>query len=109
MRSTFTWRGTELEARIARARGRAVIGLGSGIVTFGKQNVDVISGDLMRSIHMAVPDTGGEVGVTQENVQRAGSALLEAGSWLDYACVEETGRMHQFMALRLCAPRRCEP
>ena len=87
----------EIEARVKRARGRAVIGLGEGVATHGKIFVHVESGDLRRSIHAAAPGSGGEVAPDQLNVQRPGAALLEVGSWLPYACVEETGRMHQYM------------
>lgn len=105
MRLDRNFNFNELEPRIARARGRAVIAVGEGVSSHAKKFVDVVSGDLMRSIHMAAPDSSGTVKPTQHNVQRGDSGLVEVGSWLNYACVEETGRMHQFMAPAIDAVR----
>lgn len=91
------WHGSEIEARFNRAIGRATISLGEGVVYYAKSFVDVESGDLRRSIHPAVNDTGGERDANAHNVLDHSGAILEAGSWLDYACVEEVGRHHQFM------------
>ena len=102
---TFTWNGDEAERRFRRAIGRATIATGEGVSAFGKQFVHVESGDLMRSIHTAVARTLGEREPNQWNIQDRDGAVLDVGSWLDYACVEEVGRMHQFMHPAIDAER----
>lgn len=108
-RVVFTWRGGELQLRQRRAYGRGLIGIGEAVATRGKENAHVITGTMRRSIHTAEPDyTGGnDLGIAQgggeprnldEPVFEGIDAALEVGSWVPYACVEETGRGHTFMA-----------
>jgi hypothetical protein len=91
------WNGREVEARYKRAQGRATIGVGQAIAGHGKRFAHVESGDMRRSIHVAKHHTLGEQRATQANVQTRDGTVLDVGSWLDYACVEEVGRGHQFM------------
>jgi hypothetical protein len=93
----FTWRGESVKQKAQRAMARGTIALGEAISGFAKEYVDVITGDLRRSIHIAKADTLGQQRATQQAVTSNEGALLDVGSWLDYACVEETGRMHQYM------------
>lgn len=97
VKAEFTWKGGEIQLRAHRAMARGTIGVGSAVVNFAQQYVDVISGDLRRSIHAARIHSLGTVLANPENVKDKVGALLEVGSWLDYACVEETGRMHKYM------------
>lgn len=94
------WNGDELIARGRRATGRGVIGIGSKTADYAKTFVDVISGDLMRSITLAKSGTSGRGAMRRGSDAQTGDKdqfLLDVGSWLDYACVEEVGRGHQFM------------
>jgi hypothetical protein len=77
--------------------GRGTIAIGEAVVTFATQYAHVISGDLRRSIHAAKVGSLGMIAVNAETAKDKNGALLDVGSWLDYACVEETGRMHQYM------------
>lgn len=99
--SISQWNGEELIKKARRATGRGFVGIAGRIESQGKRFVDVISGDLKRSIHVARSGTSGNGPIRGGNdAQAPGSNdawLVEVGSWLDYACVEEVGRGHQFM------------
>lgn len=86
--SVFTeWNGDEIERRARRAVGRSIVGIGEMISAEAKGIVHVITGDLRRSIHAAVPATMGERTATPSNVLTGDGAIIEVGSWLDYACL----------------------
>jgi hypothetical protein len=93
------WEGDELLARAARATGRGLVGIATSITSHAKVFVHEMSGDLRRSIHAAKPASSGQREArTGSDAKLADDLfLLEVGSWLDYACVEEVGRGHQFM------------
>lgn len=93
------WEGDELLARAARATGRGLVGIATSITSHAKVFVHKMSGDLRRSIHAAKPASSGQREArTGSDAKLADDLfLLEVGSWLDYACVEEVGRGHQFM------------
>lgn len=93
------WHGDEFLARAGRATGRGLIGIGTAITSHAKVFVHEISGDLRRSIHLAKPaSSGAREARTGSDAKMADDLfLLEVGSWIDYACVEEVGRGHQFM------------
>lgn len=107
--SEFEWNGGAVTAAVATAMGRATVAIAENVVVEAKQFAHVISGDLRRSIHSAAPGTDHEgdsflalfrdiPNATEEDVVRVdGKAVLEVGSWLPYACVEETGRGHRFI------------
>jgi len=94
--------------------GRGLVGIGEAVSTEGKRNAHVISGTLRRSIHSA---PAGYTGGNDEDAAAGGSdipnartpswegvnAALEVGSWVAYACVEEVGRGHAFMAPAIAA------
>jgi hypothetical protein len=105
--SRQTWNGDELKRRARRAMGRADVSIGEQIGAEATIIVHKISGNLGRSIHTApIPYVGrqdeAEVVVgnlaTARNVLDGFTALVEVGSWLAYACVEETGRKHYYIA-----------
>lgn len=89
-RSRVEWKGDELKPRFYRAVARGTIGVAEQIAARAKRNVHVISGDLRRSIHVAAVNTSGEVPASQGNVLRRTGAIVEVGSWLEYAGIEET-------------------
>lgn len=93
------WNGDELLARAGRATGRGLIGIGTAITSHAKVFVHGMSGDLRRSIHLAKPASSGtrEARTGSDAKMADDIFLLEVGSWIDYACVEEVGRGHQFM------------
>ena len=101
------WDGDELEARVARATGRGVIAIGEHVVVDGKQFAHVQFGTLRRSIHLAPENyigsadeamaTLGDLPNVEEPSLVDDDPVVQAGSWLPYACVEETGRNHKFM------------
>lgn len=106
MRVRSEWHGDDIVERAGRAAGRAVIGIGEQVVADAKSNAHVVTGTLRRSIHLAPVGYGGDDestarAVTIPNIgeatEQGDSHLVEAGSWLPYACVEETGRGHQFI------------
>lgn len=90
--------------RAQRAMGRGLIGIAERVVVDGKRNAHVITGTLRRSIHAAPVNYNGS---GDEGAAQSGdiantddgelTKALEVGSWVPYACVEETGRGHQFM------------
>ena len=92
----FEW-NDEVDARVKRAAARGTIGIAEGVSRFAKENAHVVSGQLRRSIHVARSDTIGLQRATTLNVKTTDGAVVDVGSWLDYACVEEIGRGHRFM------------
>lgn len=92
-----TWHGDEIIARARRASGRAVIGMAEQVSVAQKRAAHEISGDLKRTIHAAQPNTMGEIGADQRTVRIGPTMLVEVGSWLPYACVENNrGGEHRF-------------
>lgn len=111
--STYSleWDGQEIAMRSKRAMGRGLIGIANAVVTEGKRNAHVISGTMMRSIHAAPHGYSGgndaaeaatqdlAMGASVVDVSTTGfDAVIDVGSWMPYACVEEVGRGHAFMA-----------
>lgn len=107
------WNGLELQERVNRAAGRAIVAIGTDVAVNTKRVTHRITGTLARSVHVAPP--GQEHDDEQELRQaqttdlmlssfgatsfatRIGTALgpaVEVGSWLPYACVEWVGRQH---------------
>jgi hypothetical protein len=115
------WNGPSIEARINRAAGRAIVGIGMAVAVETKVVTHVVSGNLRRSVHAApVRYTDAEADVRNVEVGYADLMLLygpppptytklgpaiEVGSWLPYACVEWVGRMHPGVTLGLEAVR----
>ncbi len=103
------WHGPEIQKKMQRATGRAVIAIGENVATEAKMIAHVVTGTLRRSIHTAPRgylgsgDEGAAQSANLSNVGMEGvsyegaAALIEVGSWLSYACVEEVGRGHQFI------------
>jgi hypothetical protein len=105
-----SWLGDEVTARINRAAGRAIIGVGMQAAVDTKRVTHVISGDLRRSVHVAPVEYEGseDEGMVADNPsadllmstmpQLASPTPLgpavEVGSWMPYACVEWVGRGH---------------
>ena len=96
-RTDTEWHGDEIKRRAERANARGTIAIGEGVVSAAKRVVHVISGTLRRSIHAAAARTGGTIDATTQNVRTKDGAVVDAGSWIEYACVEETGRGHAYM------------
>lgn len=94
-----TWHGDEIQARSDRALGRALIANGELHSRHASVNVHRISGNLARSIHAAKYLTMGEIPADEDNIiERSGVRVLEVGSWIEYACVEENrGGTHSYM------------
>jgi len=107
-----TWHGDELIARGRRASGRAAIAIAENIAANAKPAAPVEYGTLRRSIHAAPPEYDGEgdfeaaggrstmgadlAGTIKPQAARIGPVcVLEVGSWLPYACVQET--RHHYM------------
>jgi hypothetical protein len=93
----LTWLGDVMVARAARAIGKGMIGIGERVVVNAQMNAHVVTNTLRPSIHLAVPNSSGDQRADTMNIMTTDGAALEAGSWLDYACVEEVGRGHAFM------------
>jgi hypothetical protein len=93
-----TWHGDEIEARSKRANGRAILGMGAGVVDAMQRNTHEVSGLLKRTEHMAKPSTLGLIEANSETVISGRNTWeVEAGSWLPYACVENNrGGTHRF-------------
>lgn len=93
-----TWHGDEFLARSRRANGRALIGMGEHTAANMSRTAHVLSGDLRRSVHAAKVDTMGAVDATAETTREKRDVwVLEVGSWLPYACVENSrGGAHRF-------------
>jgi hypothetical protein len=102
------WFGDELEARINRAAGRAIVAIGMQIAVETKTITHRITGTLARSVHAA---PAGYEGYAEDDTTAPTADLLllygvptatptpfgpsvEVGSWLPYACVEWIGRGH---------------
>jgi hypothetical protein len=113
------WFGMDIEAKINRASGRAIIAIGVNVASETKRITHRISGTLARSIHVA--EVGYEQGDTDEGLAESGDLLfqlmpasathtefgpaIEVGSWLPYACVEWVGRQHPGITQGLEAAR----
>lgn len=101
------WNGAIIALRVRRALGRGLIGIGEATSRLAKENAHVISGDLRRSIHTAEmfysgaadeeAAKGGDIPNIQVPTPVDSDWVLEVGSWLPYACVEESGRGHRFV------------
>jgi hypothetical protein len=115
-----SWFGPEIVARINRASGRAIVGIGMAVAVETKVVTHVVSGNLRRSIH-AAPVRYTDAEADLRNVESFADLMLlygpppptrtplgpaiEVGSWLPYACVEWVGRMHPGITLGLEAVR----
>lgn len=101
------WYGLELQARINRAAGRAIIGIAMAVAVETKNITHVVNGNLRRSIHAA--EVGYDGSPDEEEAQSADLLMshfmpvatptpfgpaVEVGSWMPYACVEWVGRGH---------------
>lgn len=93
-----TWHGDEFKARSRRANGRAIVGMAEHTAVEMTKAAHVLSGDLKRSIHAAKIDTMGAVEASPESArEKVDVWVLEVGSWLPYACVENNhGGTHRF-------------
>lgn len=93
-----TWHGDEIKARSHRAAARSILGMGEQVSREMKVNAHVQSGDLKRTIHLAKPDTMGEVDADATTARDGTHGYkIEVGSWLPYACVENNrGGTHRF-------------
>jgi hypothetical protein len=116
-RIDVTWMGAEVEMRMRAAMGKGLVMLTTAIVALAKEYAHVgagtaIPGTLRRSIHsanihytgegdMERAQAGGDIpnaSVTDIDWGALGmEPTLLVGSWVDYACVEEVGRGHQFI------------
>lgn len=103
-----TWYGDEAIRRARRACGRGVIAIGENISAKAKPLAPVEFGTLKRSIHTAAVNYDGSgdfaaaggaspTGSDLQDTARVTKAtpagpvqLIEVGSWLPYACVQET-------------------
>lgn len=103
------WDGLTLQARIHRACGRAIIGVGMAAAVETKRITHRHSGTLARSVHVA---EAGRIADEDEDMAEAAhtdllmsrgfpeakhtpdGTAVEVGSWLPYACVEWVGRGH---------------
>lgn len=96
-----TWHGDEIQARGRRATGRAAVAMGEHTSGHMVRHAHVLSGLLRRSIHAAKPDTIGEVHADERTVRHSQDRwLVEVGSWVPYACVENNrGGDHRFADL----------
>jgi hypothetical protein len=100
----FEWFGPEIELRMRRATGRAVIAIGVNVAADTKRLTHVISGNLRRSVHTAPADYdgSGDLKLAKESdipnhlepTEVPEGAQIQVGSWLPYACVEWIGRGH---------------
>jgi len=93
-----SWSGDELILRGQRALARATIAWGEHTSAAMKEVAHVISGDLRNSIHAAGAENAeGSPEATEDNVVLGDQGIVEVGSWLPYACVEENrGGEHRF-------------
>lgn len=101
------WHGQAIILRVRRALGRGLIGIGEKTSVLAKENAHVISGNMRRSIHTAPMNY---LGAEDEELAKSGDIpnievptpvggdwVLQVGSWMPYACVEEAGRGHRFV------------
>jgi hypothetical protein len=107
----FTWEGEQITVKVRRAIGRGSVALAETIVSEAKQRVHRLTGTLSRSIHSA-PDAymgegdhesakageelGGALVTSLPTWVSPGQAVILVGSWIPYACVEES--RHPYMA-----------
>lgn len=112
---TKVWLGPVLQARMLVAMGKAVVVMGMTTAAFAKEFAHVgagtaIPGTLRRSIHSVSVNHDGSndqqnaasadlpnAGLEDVTGQEKFSPMLLVGSWVDYACVEESGRGHRFI------------
>ena len=103
----------EIQDKVNRASGRAIVGIGVAVAIETKLVTHVISGTLRRSVH-AAPEgyevEFGRYGAGDEEMAQQGDLMMiygppsptptpfgpviEVGSWLPYACAEWVGRGH---------------
>lgn len=105
--SAFVWHGAIIALRVRRALGRGLIGIGEKTSVIAKGNAHVLTGNMRRSIHTAEMNyngagdeqasAGGDIPNVQVPTNLGGDWVLEVGSWMPYACVEECGRGHRFV------------
>lgn len=115
------WHGKEVQMRMRRAAGRALVAIGMTVVANGKVIVrdpavhpiahppHKWTGTLSRSIHLApifYPGDADEQLAAAGDVDNAGvhdvlqtpeGSFLEVGSWLVYSNIEEEVRGHHYM------------
>ena len=103
-----TWNGVTLDAKINRAAGRSIVGIGVLASVETKRVTHKLTGTLARSVHAAPlmeyhdddeeeAKDGSDLMLAQENLRATTTPFgptLEVGSWISYACVEWVGRMH---------------
>lgn len=103
-----TWNGLDVQARVHRAAGRAIVAVGVAAAVQTKVICHVVTGTLSRSIHvsplMANHDGDQESAHSGADLLSSSFSLVatptpygpavEVGSWVDYACVEWVGRRH---------------
>lgn len=115
------WNGLEIEDRIHRASGRAIVGIGMAVAVQTKMICHVWKqgGTLRRSIHVSTPmephdddQESAEMGMDLLSQGMGAEAFhgplgfgVEVGSWVDYACVEWVGRRHPGITEGLSAVR----
>jgi hypothetical protein len=113
MLANFKWNGAQIIAGAQAALSRAVVSIAQGAAEQAKRLVEVGTGTLQRSIHVApVNYTGGEQDEQQAAagtdlgamapsvtiVQQTPTKLsVEVGSWIAYACIEETVHGPQYI------------
>lgn len=103
----FTWNGRDIKRRARGASARGLIGFGEQMAAVAKRIVHKESGDLGRSIHVARTRSLGMIVARPDTIHQGSGAVsvIDVGSWLDYACVEETGRGHFYLQPALEATR----
>jgi len=102
-----SWFGPEIQTKVDRASGRAIVATALEVAVETKKLTDIISGDLRRSIHAApyrYDGAGDELAAPTADLMMSGVVphatktllghLVEVGSWMPYACVEWVGRGH---------------
>ena len=108
-----SWYGDRITIQASKAMVRGTSNIAGEAAEIAKELVDVISGDLQRSIHSAHEDYdgSGDLQLAQSGIdlqQYAPASTFSVffkhtgvdvlfGSWLDYAIVEEEYRQHEFL------------
>ncbi len=105
--SESIWLGNEQIVQAQRAAGRGLIAIGEHMSVIAKGHADVVTGTMRRSIHTAPAQYDGagdedqakqaDIPGTTRPTQQGTTQIIEVGSWVPYACVEEVVRGHQFM------------
>lgn len=105
-RTSYRWRGDEVQARFNRAAARGLIAIAENVAVETKRVTHIQEGTLRRSVHAApVGYNGAADEVTAKTTDMQGlinlaavmasiAPALEVGSWLPYACAEWVGRSH---------------